>query len=80
MKFKEIVEQATAGATSAGNIATVNNPHIANPDRFKTSYTGSPGKSGTKSPRHKKVKKQKPTDNALNMPNVSLFGGPLLKR
>ena len=52
------------------------NPHIANPDRFKKSYTGSPGKSGTKSPKHKKAKKQKPTDNALDM-NVSIFGAPL---
>ena len=76
MKMHEIFEQATAGATSAGNIATVANPHIANPDRFKKSYTGSPGKSGTKSPKHKKSKKQKPTDNALNM-NVSIFGSPL---
>jgi hypothetical protein len=40
MKISEIFEQATAGATSAGNIATVANPHIANPDRFKKSYTG----------------------------------------
>tara|TARA_B100001093_G_C26782057_1_gene995059 strand:- start:662 stop:898 length:237 start_codon:yes stop_codon:yes gene_type:complete len=76
MKIIDILEQATAGATSAGNIATVANPHIANPDRFKKSYTGSPGKSGTKSPKHKKSKKQKPTDNALDM-NVSIFGSPL---
>jgi len=76
MKITDILEQATAGATSAGNIATVANPHIANPDRFKKSYTGSPGKSGTKSPKHKKSKKQKPTDNALDM-NVSIFGSPL---
>ena len=76
MKMHEIFEQATAGATSAGNIATAANPHIANPDRFKKSYTGSPGKSGTKSPKHKKSKKQKPTDNALDM-NVSIFGSPL---
>ena len=38
MKMHEIFEQATAGATSAGNIATVVSPHIANPDRFKKSY------------------------------------------
>ena len=76
MKIQDILEQATAGATSAGNIASVANPHIANPDRFKKSYTGSPGKSGTKSPKHKKAKKQKPTHNALDM-NVSIFGAPL---
>ena len=57
MKINEIIthkklgEQATAGATSAGNIATLANPHVAaGPDRFKKSYTGSPGRSGTKAP------------------------------
>ena len=46
MKIYEIVsikikEAATAGATSAGSIATVVFPHIAiGPDRFKKSYTG----------------------------------------
>ena len=28
----------------------------------------------------KKLKKQKPTDNALDMKSVSLFGGKLIKR
>ena len=48
MKLHEIIlrrvkEQATAGATSAGNIATLNNPHVAaGDDRFKKSYTGTP--------------------------------------
>jgi hypothetical protein len=49
MKINEIIthkklgEQATAGATSAGNIATLANPHVAaGPDRFKKSYTGKP--------------------------------------
>jgi hypothetical protein len=57
MKINEIIthkrlgEQATAGATSAGNIATLSNPHVAaGPDRFKKSYTGTPGRSGTKAP------------------------------
>ena len=81
MKIREIFETATAGATSAGNIATVTNPHISpGSARGKTSYTGSPGRSGTKAPPQPKPKKQKPTDNALDM-NVSLFGeGNLLKR
>jgi hypothetical protein len=52
-----IHEEASAGATSAGNIASVANPHI-------TKYKGP------------KPKKQKPTDNALDMKNVSIFGGP----
>ena len=77
MRLKEF---ATPGATTAGNIASLPNPHIANPDRNKKTYTGTPGKSGTKSPKHYKPKKQKPTDNALSMPNVSLFGGPAIKR
>ena len=79
--MKRIKEQATAGATSSGNIASVVSPHIAiGKDRFKKSYTGSPGRSGTKSPNVPKPKMQKPTDNAILMPNTSLFGGPAIKR
>ncbi len=47
MKIIEVIirEQATAGATSAGSIATVVSPHIAiGKDRFKKSYHVSPGK------------------------------------
>lgn len=83
MKIYEIVsikikEAATAGATSAGSIATVVSPHIAiGPDRFKKSYTGTPGKSGTKAPRVPKAVKQTPKDNALDMKGTSIFGGPL---
>ncbi len=46
MKIKDILaETATAGATSAGNIATVANPHISpGKARGKKSYIGSPGK------------------------------------
>ena len=63
--MKRIKEQATAGATSSGNIASVVSPHIAiGRDRFKKSYTGSPGVSGTKAP---------------NLPKV-VFGGPGIKR
>lgn len=71
MKLHELFEAASEGATSAGNIATVVNPHISpGKSRGKKSYTGSPGKSGTKSPAQPKVK----TVNALDS-NVSLFGG-----
>ena len=89
MKIRDIIsEVASVGATSAANIATVASPHIAvGPDRFKKSYTGSPGKSGTKAPRLPKVVQPKKKDGTakgaqtgkLN-PNVSLFGGPLIKR
>ena len=77
MKIKDIFEQATAGATSAGNIASVVNPHLyPGSARGKKSYTGIPGRSGTKSPLQPKPKKQKPTDNALDMKH-SIFGAPL---
>ena len=81
MRIHELIESATAGATSAGNIASVEAPHLSpGKARGKRSYTGSPGKSGTKAPPQPKPKKQKPTDNALNM-KTSLFGeGNLIKR
>ena len=81
MKISELFETATAGATSAGDIATVVNPHLSpGSARGKKSYTGSPGRSGTKAPPQPKPKKQKPTDNALDM-KTSLFGeGNLIKR
>jgi hypothetical protein len=90
MKLHEIIlrrvkEQATAGGTSAGNIATLNSPHVAaGDDRFKKSYTGTPGKSGTKAPKLPKIVQPKNPDGsakgAHNLPGVSLFGGPLQKR
>lgn len=83
MKIKEITikEQATAGATSAGNIAAVISPHVAiGKDRFKKSYTGSPGVSGTKAPRLPKIVQPKTAQGtakgAHELPGVSLFGGP----
>ena len=90
MKINEILirEQATAGATSAGNIATVTSPHVAiGKDRGKKSYIGSPGRSGTKAPNLPKIVQPKNPDGTakgaqtgkLN-PNVSLVGGPLIKR
>jgi hypothetical protein len=81
MRIKELLETATAGATSAGNIATVISPHLSpGKARGNKSYTGSPGKSGTKAPPQPRPKKQKPTDNALDM-KTSLFGeGNLVRR
>ena len=79
LKDKTIAETATAGATSAGAIATVINPHISpGSARGKKSYIGDPrtGRSGTKAPPQPKAKKIKPTDNALDM-DVSIFGAPL---
>ena len=82
MRINEIVtkEQATAGATSAGNIATVVSPHIAiGPDRFKKSYHGSPGKSGMRAPKVPKAYTPKNANGtargAHELTGTSLFGG-----
>jgi hypothetical protein len=87
MKINEIVikETASAGATSSGNIAAVVSPHIAiGPDRFKTSYTGTPGKSGKRAPRVPKAYMPKNANGtakgAHELTGTSLFGGPLVKR
>lgn len=81
MKIHELIESATAGATSAANIGTVVNPHISpGSARGKKSYTGSPGQSGTKAPPQPKPKPQKPTDNALDSKG-NIFGtGASIKR
>lgn len=78
MKISELFETATAGATSSGSIATVVSPHIAiGKDRGNKSYTGSPGKSGTKAPKVPKVTQAKNSDgtakNALDMKG-NIFG------
>jgi hypothetical protein len=80
MKIKDILESATVGATNAGNVGTVVNPHLSpGKARGKKSYTGSPGKSGTKAP-----PQPKPMDNtgknALDM-KTNIFGsGAAIKR
>jgi hypothetical protein len=81
MKIRELLE-ATAGASVSGNMGSVPNPHISpGSARGKTSYIGKPGgPGGTKAPPQPKPKKQRPTDNALDM-KTSLFGeGNLVKR
>ena len=87
MKINEVIikEYATAGATSAGNIASVTSPHIAiGKDRFKKSYTGTPGRSGTKAPKLPKIVQPKNPDGtakgAHRLTGVNLMGGPLVKR
>ena len=87
MKINEVIirETATAGATSAGNIAAVVSPHVAiGKDRFSKAYSGSPGKSGTRAPRLPKIVQPKNPDGtakgAHKLSGVSLFGGPLMKR
>ena len=90
MRINEVIkhnirEQATAGATSAGNIATVVSPHIAiGKDRFKKSFTGSPGVSGTKAPKLPKIVQPKNANGtakgAHTLKGMSLFGGPGIRR
>jgi hypothetical protein len=85
MRLRELLgETATAGATTSGNIATVVSPHIAiGKDKGKKSYTGSPGKSGTKAPAVPKAVQAKNPDgtakNALDI-NTNIFGGGAVKR
>jgi len=79
MKIREITirESATPGGTSAANIGTVVNPKTTLGSAIgKKSYTGSPGKSGTKAPPQPKVKAVDPNKTT----GVSLFGGPAIKR
>ena len=71
--LQQVEETATAGATSAGNIATVASPHMAIGDKKTRKKYGLTG--GLPNP--PKAKAQKPTDNALNMKGTSIFGGPL---
>ena len=88
MKITEIItETATAGSTSAGNIASVDAPHISpGKSRGKTSYIGNPwgGISGTKSPKQPKIKQKKKKNgtavNALDLKGTSIFGGKTIKR
>ena len=82
MKISELLNEfATAGATNAASIGTVDAPHISpGKARGKRSYIGSPGKSGTKAPPQPKVKQPKNADgtakNGLDIKGTSLFGGP----
>jgi hypothetical protein len=81
MKISELLEAATAGATSSGAIASVSNP-LFSPGRArgKASYIGRPGMSGWKSPPQPKPKRQRPGTNALDITSVGLFGQPLRKK
>ena len=90
MKINEVIvrEYASAGATSSGNIASVVSPHIAiGKDRGNKAYTGTPGHSGTKAPRLPKIVQPKNPDGTAKgaqtgrlSKDVSLFGGPLVRR
>jgi len=72
-ELNKIDENATAGATSAGNIASVANPHVAIGNKKARKDYGIRGKQ----PNPPKAKPIKPTDNALDMKGTSVFGGTL---
>jgi hypothetical protein len=72
--LEKVDETASPGATSAGNIATVNNPHIAIGDKKTRKKYGSLVGAMPNPP---KAKMQKPSDNALDMKGTSIFGGTL---
>lgn len=81
----QLEESATAGATSSGNIGTVVSPHLAiGKNRTSKSYTGSPGKSGTKAPKLPKIVQKKNKNgtakNALDMGGNIFGGGSAIKR
>ena len=71
--LEQVEETATAGATVSASIASVASPHLAIGDAKTRKKYGLVG--GLPNP--PKAKKQKPTDNALNMKDTSIFGGPL---
>lgn len=82
MKIKEVLikETASAGSTSSGSIAAVVSPHVAiGPDRFKKSYTGTPGQSGKRAPRVPQAYTPKNADGtakgAHELAGTNLFGG-----
>jgi hypothetical protein len=79
MRIKELFEYADSAGTTAADIGVVVSPHLAIGKSTK-SYTGSPGKSGTKAPKPPKVKMQKPTDNALDSKENIFGGGNAIKR
>jgi hypothetical protein len=79
MKIKELFESDSATTTVAANVGTVVSPQLAI-GKLDKSYTGSPGKSGTKVPKPPKAKMQKPTDNALDSEENIFGSGNAIKR
>lgn len=75
MKIRELLETASAGATSAGNIVAVANPHIAigNIKQYGKGKKAKPPK--VISPKNKNGTVKNALDN-----NISLFGQTTLKR
>jgi 5'(3')-deoxyribonucleotidase len=65
----DLKEYATAGSTNTGSGFGGSGGSVGHQMQrraFNTGYSGSPGKTGTRSPKQPKPKMQKPTDNALD--------------
>jgi len=71
MRLREIIEAATSGATSAGNVAAVANPTAANA-KIKRDKNGVPIAPQAKN-------KDGTAKNALNL-KKNLFSGEAVKR
>lgn len=79
MKVWEILqEEASTGATSAGNIATVVSPHLAIGSKSRRKKYGKGGKPMPPKALQAKTK-HGTAKNALDM-KTSIFGGSPLKR
>ncbi len=79
MKVWEILQEtATAGATSAGSIATVVSPHLAIGNKRTRKKYGKGGKP--KPPKTKQAKNKNGTAKKELDMNVSIFGGKAIKR
>jgi hypothetical protein len=77
MRIQELVqEDATAGGTSAGAIATTVSPHLAigNVKKYGKGAPAKPPKAA------QALNKDGTAKNALDLPGASLMGGKLLKR
>jgi hypothetical protein len=72
MRIRDIIEAATAGATSAANVASVANPTVARSKPTKKGRYGAP-----EAPQKKN--KDGTAKNALDISN-NLMGGNTLKR
>ena len=72
--FKALAQvDESVTVTSSGDIAAVNNPHIAIGNKKARDAYGKKGMPANPP----KAKMQKPTDNALDMKGTSIFGAPI---
>ena len=76
MKIRDILVELDSSTTSTVNVSS--GTPVAKHSKGK-SYTGSPGKSGTKAPKQQKPKAQSPKDNELDGDKL-MAGQGVIKR